>query len=407
MSGTDQTALPASWADGPVTLYTGDAEQVLASLPTASVDCIVTSPPYWGLRDYGTGVWTGGRNDCSHSGAQTVAAARRIGQSRLCPACGATWVDQQHGLERSLTAYVDRLVAVFTEARRVLHPAGTMWVNLGDSYASGETGCTDAASRYPSLGRTQPITRRSRRIGHRSGLAPKNLLGVPWRVAFALQATEMWWLRNAIVWAKTNPMPESVRDRLSCTHEMIFLLTPSPRYHFDLDAIRVPRKDPDALARSPVIGGVRKGPRNAVGSGTRRYGHNTYGPPKYTNPDPVVFAGRRPGTNMLAGRQHDNRHPRGKNPGDVWHLSTRPLREAHFAAFPVDIPLRCIAAGCRPGGTVLDPFSGAATTGLAAIRLGRRYIGVDLNPNYTAIARRRLQPHLPTADGTPISTEDT
>lgn len=395
---TPQPDPTAPWNAGPVTLHTGDAARILAGLPTASVDCIVTSPPYWGLRDYGTGTWIDGRADCPHRDAPTVAAALRTGQPRICPTCTATWVDQQHGLEPNLTTYVDRLVALFTEARRVLHPAGTMWLNLGDSYASGTTGRADAASRYPGLDKVQSV-RESRRTGQRSDLPPKNLLGVPWRVAFALQATGLWWLRNAIVWAKTNPMPEPVRDRLSCTHEMIFLLTPNPRYDFDLDAIRVPHKDPTAMGRGTLIGGVEKGPRNAVGSGTRRYRRNTYGPSKYTNPDPVAFAGRRLGANLLAGRAHDNRHPRGKNPGDVWHLATRPLKEAHFAAFPIDIPLRCIAAGCRPGGTVLDPFSGAATTGLAALQLKRRYLGIDLNPDYTTIARRRLIPHLPPAEG--------
>lgn len=173
---------------------------------------------------------------------------------------------------------------------------------------------------------------------------------------------------------------------------MIFLLTRSPRYHFNLDAIRVPLQRPAALGRGKLIGGTGKGPRDAIGSGDRRHGRNTYSP-KYDNPDPAAFAGRRPGAAMLAGG-HAATHPRGKNPGDVWHFATRPLKDAHFAAFPIDIPLRCIAAGCRRGGTVLDPFSGAGTTGLAALQLHRRYIGIDLNPDYTAIAQRRLSDHL-------------
>jgi site-specific DNA-methyltransferase (cytosine-N4-specific) len=384
-----------SWSDGPVTLHSGDARQVLATLPGASVDCIVTSPPYWGLRDYGTGRWDGGRPDCTHSAAPPLEARRADPQGR-CPDCGAAWTDQQHGLETSLAAYVDRLVAVFTEARRVLHPAGTMWLNIGDCYSS--SGPTVARPHGPNSVVTSRYEIRQMSVGRVNGIPAKNLLGVPWRVAFALQATGQWWLRNAIVWAKTNPMPESVRDRLSCTHEMIFLLTPSPRYHFDLDAVRVPLKQPGAEGRGIPIGGTGKGPRGAVGSGTRRHGRNSYGAPKYADPDPAIFAGRRPGKPMLAGRRHDVRHPRGKNPGDVWSLPTRPLKEAHFAAYPIDIPLRCTAAGCRPGGTVLDPFSGAATTGLAALQLDRRYIGIDLNPEYNDIARTRLEPHLPGAD---------
>jgi DNA modification methylase len=363
------------WAVGPVTLYTGDAHQVLAGLPAESVDCIVTSPPYWGLRDYGTGRWQGGLPGCGHEKALTVAAARRAGQRRGCPSCGAAWEDQQHGLEVKLTDYVDRLVAVFAQARRVLDRGGTMWLNLGDCYASGGVGVRGAP------------------------LAAKNLLGVPWRVAFALQA-DGWWLRNAIVWAKRNPMPESVRDRLSTGHEMIFLLTRSRRYHFDLDAIRIPLADPAALGRGNMIGGTGKGPRGAIGSGSRRHGRNTYGPAKYDNPDPAVSVGNSNAARLTRDGRHDAAHPRGKNPGDVWHFATRPSKEAHFAAFPVDIPLRCVAAGCRRGGTVLDPFSGAATTGLAAVRLHRRYVGIDLNPDYTAMARRRLGPHLPAPEAT-------
>lgn len=385
-------SLVPAWSTGPVALYTGDAHQVLTSLPDASVDCIVTSPPYFGLRDYGTGAWQHGREQCTHEAAPSVAAARRTSRQRTCPDCGAVWVDQQHGLELSLTEYVDRLATVFREARRVLHPTGTMWLNLGDCYASGETGRTDAATHYPSLAADQ-LARAERQSSRRTGLPTKNLLGVPWRIAFALQANG-WWLRNAIVWAKTNPMPESVRDRLSCTYETLFLLAKSPRYYFDLDAIRVPVQHSDAHQSATLIGGTGKPARRAIGSASRRYGHNTYSPAKYQHPDPAVFAGRLPGAAMLAGRSHSPAHPRGKNPGDTWRLPTRPLKEAHFAAFPIDIPLRCIAAGCRPEGAVLDMFSGAGTTGLAALQLGRRYLGIELNPEYTAIARHRLEKQL-------------
>lgn len=404
---TQPPIIPA-WSAGPVTLYTGDAFHVLTTLPDASVDCIVTSPPYFGLRDYGTGAWQHGHGRCTHHAAPSVAAARRTGRQRTCPDCGAVWVDRQHGLEPSLTEYVDRLTMVFREARRVLHPRGTMWLNLGDCYASGETGRTDAATHYPSLAAGQPA-RVERQSSRQTGLPAKNLLGVPWRMAFALQA-EGWWLRNAIVWAKTNPMPESVRDRLSCTYELLFLLARSPRYYFDLDAIRVPVKHPDTQQSGTLIGGTGKGPRSTVGSAARRYGHNTYGPAKYQQPDPAVFAGRLPGTAMLAGRSHAPAHARGKNPGDTWRLPTRPLKEAHFAAFPIDIPLRCIAAGCRPEGTVLDMFSGAGTTGLAAFQLNRRYIGIELNPEYTDIAKGRIerqtqQPDVPATDRAAGETE--
>lgn len=393
MTGTNHARTSIkTWTAGPVTLHTGDAGHVLATLPTSSVDCVVTSPPYFGLRDYGTGSWRRGRRDCPHPHAPTVAAARRTGTSRTCPDCHATWVDHQHGLEPSLEAYIDRMVTVFRETRRVLRPAGTLWLNVGDCYSSSaETGRNDASRRYPSFVGGQP-PKDARRTGARTGIPPKNLLGVPWRLALALQA-DGWWLRNAIVWAKRNPMPESVTDRLSCTHEMIFLLTASPRYHFDLDAIRIPLAEPTALAqRGRIIGGTGKTGRRRVGSAARRYGATRYGGNgKYDNPDPSMFLSRPPGPNLLNSRPHRATHPKGKNPGDVWHLSTRPLKEAHFAAFPIDIPLRAIAAGSPPGGVVLDPFSGAATTGLAALQLGRTYIGVELSAEYNQIAKTRLR----------------
>lgn len=408
MTGTTRTSpgrpQPRKWAMGPVTLYTGDASQVLSTLPESSVDCLVTSPPYFGLRDYGTGRWMRGRRGCGHAAAPSVVAARRAGTGRTCPDCGAVWVDHQHGLEPSLQDYIDAMVAVFREARRVLRPTGTLWLNIGDCYASAETGRNDAERRYPSFIHGQP-PRGARRTGLRTGIPPKNLLGVPWRLALALQS-DGWWLRNAIVWAKRNPMPESVTDRLSCTHEMIFLLTPSPRYYFDLDAIRIPLAEPTALAqRGRLIGGTGKPGRRRVGSAARRYGSTRYGGRgKYDNPDPSLFVSRPPGPNLLNSRPHRAAHPRGKNPGDVWHLSTKPLKEAHFAAFPIDIPMRAVAAGCPPGGTVLDPFSGAATTGIAALQLGRQFVGVELSGEFNRIAKARLLKHLRTVGAEEKST---
>jgi site-specific DNA-methyltransferase (cytosine-N4-specific) len=394
MTGTTRTShggrpQARKWTTGPATLYTGDAGHVLATLPESSVDCIVTSPPYFGLRDYGTGGWRRGRRGCPHTNAPSIAAARRTGTPRTCPNCHAVWVDHQHGLEPTLEAYIDRMVTVFREARRVLRPTGTLWLNIGDCYASAETGRNDAERRYPSFIHGQP-PRGARRTGVRTGIPPKNLLGVPWRLALALQS-DGWWLRNAIVWAKKNPMPESVTDRLSCTHEMIFLLAPSPRYYFDLDPIRLPLAEPTALTRSRVIGGTGKTGRRRVGSAARRYGATRYGGHgKYDNPDPSLFVSRPPGPNLLNNRPHRAAHPRGKNPGDVWHLSTKPLKEAHFAAFPIDIPLRAIAAGSPPGGVVLDPFSGAATTGLAALQLDRQFVGIELSAEFNRIAKTRL-----------------
>jgi len=181
-------------------------------------------------------------------------------------------------------------------------------------------------------------------------------------------------------------MPESVRDRLSNRYELLFLLVRQPRYYFDLDAIRQPLVRPEARGEGILVGGTGKGTGAWRGSTARRRGRTVYG--KYTDTRPFTA---KPGAALRpTGRKHTAAHPAGRNPGDVWTLPTRPLPEAHFAAFPVDIPLRCIAAGCPPGGLVLDPFSGAGTTGLAALQLHRRYLGIDLNPAFHDITRRRL-----------------
>jgi site-specific DNA-methyltransferase (cytosine-N4-specific) len=245
-------------------------------------------------------------------------------------------------METTVDDYVHRLVAVFEQVHRVLRPRGTVWLNLGDGYAS--TGRSRANPPGATSMTSANYGRHRRSIGVVAGLAPKNLIGLPWRVAFALRDTGRWWVRNAVVWDKTNGQPSSVRDRLTCGYEFVFLLTRSREYFFDLDAIRVPWQTPPRTRRTVETNG----------------GEATSG------------------------------RVAGKNPGDVWRMPTRAVREAHFATFPVELPRRCIAAGCPPAGHVLDPFSGTATTGLAALDLGRRYTGIDLNPEYTAIAQRRL-----------------
>jgi DNA modification methylase len=305
----------------PFTLHVGDARAVLATMPAESADCIVTSPPYWGKRDYGT------------------------------PA--------QYGHEETPAAYVETMRGVFSEARRVLAGDGTCWLNLGDSYSASGGGATGL---HAYLGRHLTTHRAA-------GLSAKNLLGLPWRVAFALQ-DDGWILRNAIVWHKPNAMPESVRDRLSCRHELLFLLAKQPAYWFDLDPVRVPHADSPHGARRTRPPGHGDGPVR---------------PPKYGPDTPEVVTARR----YRTGR-HGRGHPNGRNPGDVWSIPTRPYNGPHFAAYPIDLPLRCIAAGCKPGGTVLDPFAGSGTTGLAAIQLGRRFAGIDISPDFAQLAAGRL-----------------
>jgi DNA modification methylase len=342
---------PVFWRDARSTLHVGDALAVLTTLPDASADCIVTSPPYWGKRDYR--------------------------------------VAGQYGHEPTPAAYAGTLRQVFREAQRVLADDGTCWLNLGDSYSEG--GATPAGlHRYlgPAL-----ATR------HTPGLSAKNLLGLPWRVAFALQ-DDGWIVRNAIVWHKPNAMPESVRDRMSCRYELVFLLVKSRHYWFDLDPIRI-QPTPPAQARRRTDatrpGGTRRPPgipatgrhpsgmpggnqpsRTHPGGGIHRH---KYGP--HTR---EIVTARRYG-NGRAGRTH----PNGRNPGDVWSIPTRPYRGPHFAAYPIDLPTRCIQAGCKPGGTVLDPFCGTGTTGIAALALGRQFTGIELNPAFAALAAERLR----------------
>jgi DNA modification methylase len=293
------------YEDDSVTLHLGDSLEVAQQLPNGAADCIVTSPPYFGLRDYGT--------------------------------------DGQYGLESSPAEYVETMRALFSELRRVLADDGTLWLNLGDSYSSGGRSSYDING-----GKTRARGHCESRPG--ADVPGKNLLGIPWRVAFALQ-DDGWILRNAIIWHKPNAMPESVTDRLSGRYEHVFLFSKSKRYYFALNEIREPHADAEDWRAGRSQGEKW---RDAVALS-----------------DKSGLAGVRP-----------PRNPLGRNPGDVWSINTAPFSAAHFAVFPVALPQRCILAGCKPGGTVLDPFNGSGTTGLAAQRLGRRYIGIDINPDY-------------------------
>ena len=316
------------YADESVTLYHGDALDVLRQLPDGSVGCCVTSPPYYALRDYG--------------------------------------IDGQYGLEASPAEYVECMVAVFAQVRRVLADDATLWLNLGDSYSGswGGQGVTvsTAGMQAAVVGSGSYRQQGSRTGSIRPGAPPsKNLFGMPWRVAFALQ-DDGWILRNAIIWHKPNAMPESVTDRLSCRYEHLFLLAKSRRYWFDLDAIREPLLTNRVTGQ--VFGGANKAKR-------------------------MVAAGGRDGsTARRTGNTYDAPPDGGRNPGDVWTIPTQPFAEAHFAVMPVALAERCIRAGCKPDGTVLDPFSGSGTTGLAATRHGRRYVGIDLNADYLDLSLR-------------------
>lgn len=371
----------------------GDALAVLGTMLPGSVQCVITSPPYWGLRDYG--------------------------------------VEGQIGLEETPDAYVQKLVELFREVRRILRPDGTLWLNLGDSYTSG-----NRKSRDPGQSKMHEPLRAfdGCRPGTPAGLKPKDLVGIPWRVAFALQA-DGWWLRSDIVWAKPNPMPESVTDRPTRAHEYVFLLTKSERYFYDADAIREPLAE---STRREIDAGYS-------GSATKDYAGNGVQDPSAVKAR--IIHGRRrrraktagPGSHAGGRRQAPEPgepgafHPLGANRRTVWWIPTHAFPEAHFATFPPALVEPCVKAGTsergacatcgapweretretdswRPSCTcagdfvpclVLDPFCGSGTVGVVANLLGRSFVGIELKPEYAAMARRRLR-----RDGAPLFTQE-
>ena len=317
-----------------IRLLCGDALEQLRLLPDESVQCCITSPPYWGLRDYG--------------------------------------IAGQLGLERTPEEYVAKLVEVFREVRRVLRGDGTLWLNLGDSYATqggrGEARMVELGN--PSEGAKTVAAARGEASGTKMacGLKPKDLVGIPWRVAFALQA-DGWWLRSDIIWSKPNPMPESVTDRPTKSHEYLFLLTKSARYYYDAEAIKEPATEP------------RKCGKNSRANVDRDPSHAT-------RKQDAIAKRQYQGFNE---RYDFANPPAGRNCRSVWTIPTQPFPEAHFATFPEALVEPCIAAGSKAGDTALDPFSGSGTVGVVALRAGRDFIGIDLNPEYVEIARRRIE----------------
>lgn len=312
------------------TLLTGDCRTILPTLPDGSVQCCITSPPYFGLRDYG------------HAA--------------------------QIGLEPTPDAYVAEMVSVFREVRRVLADDGVLWLNLGDSYAGSGKGGNPADSPHQKqrtnsgsltvIGNTAREAANTRGPGDDRlfGAKPKDLLGIPWRVAFALQA-DGWYLRADIIWHKPNPMPESVTDRPTKAHEYVFLLTKSARYFYDAAAISEPSVEPDRK-RADRIGGASHEERGQHSEGGLFVGSAT------------------------------------RNARSVWTITTKPYKGAHFATMPPELAERCILAGSRRGDTVLDPFSGSGTTAAVAVNHGRLAIGIEANREYQHLAVERIGPML-------------
>ena len=382
-----------------IEIIEGDCREVLKELPDRYVHCIVTSPPYFGLRDYGTASWAGSDPTCTHGvevwegpkqtqGAQSGHASKADRLARDQCRCGARRVDRQMGLEPTPDEFVEALVGVLREARRVLRNDGTLWLNLGDSYAGSwgnqgrkkERG-TQRPINKPMMQNLEPYPDKKTgtgKIPEGSGLKPKDLIGIPWRVAFALQA-DGWYLRQDIIWNKPNPMPESVRDRCTKAHEYIFLLSKSPTYYFDWQAMQ-----------EPAVKGASGSKFNAGKTAEHQLGRSSDKPRRQdsTNESYVPGATEHSGLH----REGSEREPETRNRRSVWTVTTKPFKEAHFATFPPDLIEPCVLAGCPEGGTVLDPFFGAGTTGLVCQRTGRDCIGIELNPGYYDIAARRLWP---------------
>lgn len=350
-----------------IELHLGDCLDVLKRLKDKSVSCCVTSPPYYGQRDYG--------------------------------------VDGQLGLEKTPEEYVQKLVYIFREVKKRLRPDGNLWLNLGDSYTGGGRGASDA--KFIGQG-----TREAQKLGRRDkidGLPAKNLIGIPWRVAFALQS-DGWFLRQDIIWKKNNPMPESVRDRCTKSHEYIFLLTKASRYYFDHDAIKEPSKYPNGpnsaksikspygqgFTRNAKISSNRKELRTNTESRHRssvKGGQSLEKNPSGLRSKRSVWESE--DHNLLIQWLAENKPEILKQYLDtipnVWDISTVPFKGAHFATFPPKLAENCILAGCPKEGIVLDPFMGSGTTGMVSKMNGRNFVGIELNPEYLKMAEKRIE----------------
>ena len=365
------------------TILVGDVLAQLGKLPDESVQCVVTSPPYWGLRDYGT--------------------------------------EGQLGLEKTPDEYIAKMVEVFREVRRVLRSDGTLWLNMGDCYQGGDRGAYGKARGAES--RVQTSNLGSDTIGAPNrfrieGLKPKDLCGIPWMLAFALRA-DGWWLRQDIIWSKPNPMPESVTDRCTKAHEYLFLLTKSSRYYFDAGAIKEesvtndPRRpytsegawQMDGRPPEQRHGGeIHKGFESLGREGANSRMHQDRDPSHPSTRKVRSPAGWKTGSGSHGSVHEDGREKEvtyseienGKrNKRSVWEIATQAYSEAHFATFPEALVEPCILAGSKPGDTVLDPFAGSGTTGVVALRYHRDFVGIELNPEYARLAEKRIGAEAP------------
>lgn len=316
-----------------MSLFVGDSYQLIKKIPDERIHCVVTSPPYWGLRDYG--------------------------------------VNGQIGLEQSPELYVRKLVLIFREIRRTLVKNGTIWLNIGDSYYGsgkgvGQTDFTNSPKQNTNAGSHVSLTQKPNSLKKHAFLKPKDQIGIPWRVALALQE-DGWFLRSDIIWHKPNPMPESVLDRPTRSHEYVFLLAKNSDYYYNHIAVQE-----DCVSSDKD--------RERMKSAAKRINS------KYDEDSDLKLAGS--GSKIKTTATVGNGEKRNRR--SVWTIAPSNFRDAHFATFPEKLVEPCIQAGCPKGGVVLDPFAGSGTVGVVAERMGRKFIGFELNPEYAAIARKRL-----------------
>lgn len=378
-------------------IITGDALNILKSLPECSADCCVTSPPYYGLRDYGTGQWVGGNSECNHHGS-ALRTSEKINENcgtgvshhrkecyqpfkTVCSKCGAVRVDQQIGLEETPQEYIDKLTEIFREVRRVLKDNGTLWVNIADSYAGSGKGAWKNKNAQKENYVLDPDSAPVCMPKTFEGIKAKDLIGIPWELAFALRA-DGWFLRQDIIWYKPNCMPESVTDRCTKSHEYIFLFSKSRQYYFDFKAIQ-----------EPAVGFDKSSPRGSKGtaalnSGRRKGNAKSFrGGGAYTNGKSFDNSAK----NIRETHGNVTNETGLRRRRSVWSVSTVGNRENHFATFPPKLIEPCVLAGCPVGGTVLDPFLGSGTTAFVSKKLDRNFLGIELNPEYVEMAKRKLE----------------
>jgi DNA modification methylase len=349
-----------------IKILQGNCIDKIKELDDNSIDCVVSSPPYFGLRDYGTGKWEGGKEDCPHKRLTKISKNTTTGHANMfkhgdvvgdaiykdiCPKCGAKRIDEQFGLEKTYQDYLINTVKVFETFKPKLKDTATIWWNVGDSYSSGSR--TSTTNQSLRGNKDYGVTR----TPIQKNIKEKDLMMIPNRVAIALQDAG-WYIRSEIIWNKPNPMPESVKDRPTSCHEKIWLITKSKKYYYDADAIKEKSLTFDNNIRD----------RDTT---------------KLNNT---------PGRSKMGGLKENNYLT--KNKRNVWTVTTKPFKGAHFATFPKDLIEPCIKAGCPEDGIVLDPFGGAGTTGIVSALNNRNAILIELNPEYIKIAEDRIEKEL-------------